>query len=192
MKRIPTTITLLLCLLSFAGNMQAQSLSEQYWQLLSAAHAAYDEAVGYRIGVIGHRQDEAEQRAAQQDDRDGRIDGPVGQADDMDMAYAGLGAEFSPAENADDGHDKEVAVHENLRPGAAAEGYEQGAAGGEQVEVPHQAMLEYLHDHIYYTGRERKYLDPVRVRTYPGEYAFHAANLTILTEFEYIWRINDR
>ena len=50
MKRIPTTLTLLLCLLSFAGNMQAQSLSEQYWQLLSAAQAAYDEAVGYRIG----------------------------------------------------------------------------------------------------------------------------------------------
>ena len=50
MKQLRTTLFLLLSLLTYSGNMQAQTLAEQYWQLLSAAQEAYYEAVGYRVG----------------------------------------------------------------------------------------------------------------------------------------------
>ena len=43
-------LVLLLSLLTFAGSVQAESLSEQYWQLLASAQDAYNQAVGYRIG----------------------------------------------------------------------------------------------------------------------------------------------
>ena len=50
MKRIHTTLALLFAALFFAGNMRAQTIAEQYRQLLAAAQEAYDQAVGYRIG----------------------------------------------------------------------------------------------------------------------------------------------